>query len=129
MITASEAAKISTTVQKNFSEKEFLKWTEIVTKEIRKAAESGDFSKEIWLEYPARNQFDIITHNQLDIITDAKEKRMLFERMENLLITSGYVLRNAKPHYAGDEFNGHAWFKVDWTSAKYLLGPEPMSKL
>jgi hypothetical protein len=120
MITAIEAAKISTTVQKNFPEKEFLQWTEIVTEEIRKAAESGDFSKEIWLEYPARNQLDIITH--------AKEKRM-FKRMENLLITSGYGLRNANSHYAGDEFNGHAWFKVDWSSAKHLLGPEPMSKL
>ena len=120
MITAIEAEKISTTVQRDMEEKEFLQWTEIVTEEIRKAAESGDFSKEIWLEYPARNQLDIITH--------AKEKRMLFERMHDLLLTSGYTV-NSKSHYAGDEFNGHAWFKVDWNSAKYLLGPEPMTVL
>jgi len=113
MITAIEAAKISTTVQKNFEEKEFLEWTEKVTEEIRHAAESGDFSKEIWLEYPVCNQLDFMP---------VKEKRM-FERMHNLLLTSGYTV-NSKSHYAGDEFNGHAWFRVDWSSAKHLLGPE-----
>lgn len=102
MISAIEAAKISINSQKNIEEKEFLRWTEKVTEEIRKAAESGDFSKEIWLEYPT----------SVGRPGSYAASRM-FYRMRDLLHELGYFI-NSNSHYVDDEFDEYAWFKVKW---------------
>ena len=102
MITASEAAKISTTVQKNIEEKEFPQWTEIVNEEIRKAAESGEFSTEIWLTYPTSVGRP-----------PSYAAKSMFYRMRDLLQELGYFI-NSNSHYVDDEFHEYAWFKVKW---------------